>query len=123
MFVDEAFLDKLITSQSKAIRYYLLFAIGLVVLGVVIIVVTLLFSGQLISDAFKALFGIGGAFVSSLSAFQIKEVLDRRERVETFKMIRGRMKHFEKERSEADEAMQKKIDDLLWQVVEKTALG
>ena len=122
MFVTEAFLDQLITNQYRAIRYYLFFAVGLVVLGIVVIVVAFLSSGWLIPEVFKSLFGIGGAFVSSLSAFQVKEMLNRKEKVEVFKMIKNRLSELEEARDSIDETSCKRIDDLLWKVVEKTTL-
>ena len=121
MFVNKAFLDQLITNQYRAIRYYLFFAASLIVLGIVVIVVASWFSGQLIPEAFKGLFGIGGAFVSSLSAFQIKEIIIRREKIAVFKIIKNRLG--EREATDMiDETTSKRIDDLLWQVIEKTAL-
>jgi len=125
MLANENFLDQLITNQQRAIRYYLFFALGLVLLGVVVILVAFVSpawfdqDSKIIPDAFKGLFGIGGAFVSSLSAFQIKEMLNRKEKIQTFKLIQANLKNEKAASSEE----RKRIDNLLWQIVEKTALS
>jgi hypothetical protein len=132
MFANEAFLDKLIASQNRAIRYYASFAACLVIFGVTVIIATFLEAGKLIPQAFSGLFGIGGAFVSSLSAFQIREILTCREKIETFELLKTHLQELEQSfytqfdispaQSSANESARKRIDDLLWHVVEKTAL-
>lgn len=125
MLANENFLDQLITNQQRAIRYYLFFALGLVLLGVVVILVAFVSpawfdpDSKIIPDAFKGLFGIGGAFVSSLSAFQIKEMLNRKEKIQTFRLIQANLKN----KKAASSEERKRIDNLLWQIVEKTALS
>lgn len=123
MFASTSLLDQLISSQQRAIRYYFYFAGGLVALGLAVILGVSLVSGQLLSDAFKTLFGLGGAFVSSLSAFQIKEILSRKDKIQTFETIRARLHDLERSSQAGDDEARKKIDDLLWRVVEKTALS
>ncbi len=71
MAAREAYLDQMIAIQYRALRYYLIFTASLVVLGIPVMATAYLSSGWLIPDAFRSLFGIGGAFVSSLSALQI----------------------------------------------------
>jgi len=125
MFANEPFLDQMIANQQRAIRYYLFFALGLVALGVVIIVIAFLSpawfdpDSKIVPDAFKGLFGIGGAFVSSLSALQVKEMLTRKEKLQTFRLIQTSLKN--KKGASAEE--RKRIEDLMWQIVEKTALS
>ena len=114
MLANENFLDQLITNQQRPIRYYLFFALGLVLLGVVVILVAFVSpawfdpDSKIIPDAFKGLFGIGGAFVSSLRAFQIKEMLKRKEKVQTFRLIQANLKNEKAASSEE----RKRIDNL-----------
>ena len=112
-------LDKLIANQQRAIRYYLFFAVGLICVGLGIMIFAAIISSRILADAFKALFGLGGVFVSSLSAIQIKEILLRKEKMETFELLKVRIKNESKDASEDQE----KIDDLLWRIIEKTALS
>lgn len=123
MFANEVFLDQLIANQHRAMRYYLLFAVGLAVLGIAVMIVAYMSSGWLIPEAFKSLFGIGGAFVSSLSALQVKEILNRKEKVEIYKAIKLRMRALEQARDSADEAAFEQLENLVWEAVKKTALG
>jgi hypothetical protein len=124
MLAKDTFLDQIITNQYRAIRYYKLFAAGLLTIGVVVIIVSILFAGQLISDVFKGLFSIGGAFVSSLSAFQLKEIIARREKVDTLTTIKNLLiQQAIAEDKGMDDDMNNRIDQLIWQVVEKTTIG
>jgi len=123
MLANEAFIDRLIANHHRAVRYHLLFALGLVGIGIAVIIGAILLSGRLIPDAFSGLFGVGGAFTSSLSAFQVKEILARREKAEIFKAIKARLHELDQAQSSMDTKTRKRIDDLLWQIVEKTALG
>jgi hypothetical protein len=122
----ELYLDQLIGNQERAIRYYVFFAVGLASLGIGVMVFAAVISNRILADAFKALFGLGGAFVSSLSAIQIKEILLRREKIGTFELLKSRLDEApgSSEVGEGEEEdIQEKIDDLLWQIVEKTALS
>ncbi|MDO8451892.1 MAG: hypothetical protein Q7S76_03415 [bacterium] len=126
---NDAFLDKLIDNQRRAIRYYVFFALGFVALGVVVIAFAfaspswLGSDSPIIPDTFKGLFGLGGTFVSSLSAFQFKEVLNRKEKIQAFESIKTQMKSLKKSsRSKGDDS-QKRLEELIWKVLEKTALS
>jgi hypothetical protein len=119
MLANDNFLDQLITNQQRVIRYYLVFAPGLILLGVVVSLIAFVSpawfdpDSKIIPDAFKGLFGIGGAFVSSLSAFQIKEMLDHKEKIQTFRPIQANPKNEKAASSEE----RKRIDNLyraLW---------
>jgi hypothetical protein len=123
---NELYLDQLIGNQERAIRYYVFFAVGLACLGIGVMVFAALISSRILADAFKALFGLGGAFVSSLSAIQIKEILLRREKIGTFQLLKSRLDETPEgvdAGEDEDQEIQDKIDELLWQIVEKTALS
>ncbi len=126
---NDAFLEQLIQNQRRAIRYYVLFAVGLVTLGIVVI--TIAFASPLwldpqspiIPDTFKGLFGMGGAFVSSLSAFQVKEILNRKEKIQAFETIKVQMQNLKSTPKSKREDSQKRLEELIWKVLEKTALS
>jgi hypothetical protein len=75
------FLEQLIKSQREAVRYYKVFTLALTILGIIFMAIALTMSAWLdpdsgfISDTFKGLFTLGGAFISSLGAFPLKEFL------------------------------------------------
>jgi hypothetical protein len=123
MYADKNILEQLISNEQRAIRYYLCFSIGLVILGILVILVTLYASGLLVPDAVKVLFAIGGGFISSLSTFQIKELLNCRGKVEILQTLKAQLANLDKTRIEVDDETRKRIDNLVWKVVEKTALG
>lgn len=115
----QTLVDQLIENQHQAIRYYQIFAIGLIALGLTAIVVAWL----AVPDTFKLLTGIGGGFVCSLSTIQFREVLRRREKVGVFEAIQDRLSAIERAPGAVDMDTRRRIDNLLWQVVERTAVG
>ncbi len=123
MFSNAVLLNQMIANQQRAIRYYVFFAVALVGLGVIVIVAAYLLSSSIVPDAFKGLLQIGGVFVSSLSAFQIKEILNRKEKIGIFETIQLRLQELERTPDSAETTVRKQIDDLLWKVIEKTAVG
>jgi hypothetical protein len=115
----QVLVDQLIENQHQAIRYYQIFAFGLIALGLVAIVVAWL----AVPNTFKLLTGIGGGFVCSLSTIQFREILRRREKVGVFEAIQDRLDAIEKGPETTDMDTRRRIDNLLWQVVERTAVG
>lgn len=122
MIPNQLFLGQLIQNEHRAMRVYILFAVSLVFLGVIVIMVASLSSASLIPDALKGLFQIGGAFISSLCTFQVKEILARKEKVEVFQMLTTYINGLEQKREPDDVGDRKRIDELLWQIIEKTTL-
>ncbi|NOT05435.1 MAG: hypothetical protein HOP27_12635 [Anaerolineales bacterium] len=126
---NDAFLEQLIQNQRRAIRYYVLFAAGLVTLGIVVITIAFVSpfwldpKSPIIPDTFKGLFGMGGAFVSSLSAFQVKEILNRKEKIQAFETIKVQMQNLKSTPKSKREDSQKRLEELIWKVLEKTALS
>jgi hypothetical protein len=120
MTTSEDLLDQLIANQQQSMRYYLLFAVGLILLGVVVMSATTILSNLIVADAFKALFGLGGAFVSSLSAFQIKEIVSRKNTIQTLNKCKLIL---HTEGAGADAEALKRVDEMVWKAVEKTILG
>lgn len=122
MFVGESFLDQIINNHRCAIRYYLLFAIGIFALGVAVIITAFLWPEIIIEEGFKTLLTIGGGFVSSLSALQLKEILSRKEKVGVLEKVKMRMQKL-KEGGNVGQTERARIEELLWKIVEKAAMG
>ena len=114
--ITEQDVDYLIDCQRQAIRYYLRFALGLVGAGVVLLVVIFVFFGQALPDVLKSLVGIGCGFVSSLSAFQFKEITPRTQSVKALMLCKTHL-------NSPDEAVRKRYEELAFKSLEKMALG
>ncbi|MCQ3938258.1 MAG: hypothetical protein DPW18_14600 [Chloroflexi bacterium] len=128
-FTSENFLDQLIHNQRRAIRYYVFFVAGLVTLGVIVIALAFLSpawlppGASLLPDVFKGLFGVGGSFVLSLSGFQIKEILNRKEKIQGFETLRGQLKNLKGIPKTEQIRTRKRIEELMWKYIERTALN
>jgi hypothetical protein len=109
-------LDALIASQRRYIRYYVAFALAIVALGAGLVVVITLVFGQALPDTLKSLFGIGCAFISSLSALQVKEVLKSKDKEAMLLLLKKRLQA-------SDAAERQRIEKLVQEAVNKTILG
>ncbi len=117
-----SFVNQLIANQRNAIRHHFLFAIGIVSLGITLIVTSFLVSNWLIADGLKTIFSIGGGLVSSLSGFQLKEILLRKEKIGVFETVKIRLHELEIA-EQSNQAERTRIEELLCKLVEKTAIG
>ena len=114
--VTEEDLDALIASQRRYIRYYIAFALAIVALGILLVLVITLAFGQVLPDTLKSLFGIGCAFISSLSALQVKEVLRCKDKEAMLLLLKRRLQA-------SDAAERQRIEKLVQEAVNKTLLG
>jgi hypothetical protein len=126
---DSIDLDLFILNQRKEIRFYVFFAIGQVILGIIIIIFAFVSPSWLspespiISDTFKGLFGIGGAFVSSLCTLQIKEIPKSRKRIHGLSTV-NELKEALKNQPEAErDDLQEELDKFLWDILRDAALS
>lgn len=110
------YIERFIENQRNAIKFYLIFATTFLVIGIIVILTTLFISNDIINESIKAIIGIGGGFVSSVSAFPIKEIINRKEKIEIFLTIKSIQ-------SKADDSEKNKIEELVWKTIEKIALG
>jgi hypothetical protein len=123
-FTGETFLEKLIRDQRRYILYYLLFTIGLVLLGGAVIAAAFFPPAWFTSvDVAPDVFKIAGAFVSSLGGFQVREILDRKARIQTFLTFKGHLADLKKKPKAERTRVEKQLEDLMWKYIEKAALG
>lgn len=128
-FTSENFLDQLIHNQRRAIRYYIFFVVGLVILGVLVIALAFLSpawlppSTSILPDVFKGLFGVGGSFVLSLSGLQIKDILNRKEKIQGFETLKRQLRDLKESPKAERIRAQKRIEELMWKYIERTALS
>jgi hypothetical protein len=123
MPANDALLDSLIRNQRQAIRYYFAFALAMVALGVSVATVAYFSANWLNSESFKSIFALGGTFISSLSAFPLKEIIARREKLGVLLMIKDERLSLANSVEPADLIGRERIEQLVWQVVEKAAVG
>jgi hypothetical protein len=81
---------------------------------------TFWFSEWLGPEFATVIFGIGGAFVSSLSTFPVREIMNRRDKIEILKIL---LNALGKTVDAANEDEMKRINDLIWQIMKKIAVG
>ncbi len=123
MLVNEVFLNQLIANERRAVRATLFYAGGLVLLGIVVIFLSPILPKSLVPEAAAKLIGVGGGFISSLSAFQIKDILTRRGKIEMLLSLQLRLHEINLTHEPEDEPVNKRIEELIWKIIEKTALG
>ena len=115
MLVNEDIIKNLIANQHRAIRYHSSFALGLIALGVV-----LFLFGSRFAWFHQEVGKLAAGFITTLSAFPIKEILSRKDKIGIFQTIQVRLSMGVG--AEVNDLERQKIDELFWQVVEKTAL-
>ena len=120
--IDESYLDNLIKSQRSAIKYYLIFALGIFILGVIVIIVSLSMPAEQLAEGIKTLLGVGGGFVSSLSGFQVKEIIQRKEKINVFNLIKSQLLPGRNKSLSPDSEEEKRLKEIMWKTLEKTAL-
>lgn len=120
--IEESYLDNLISSQRSAIKYYITFALGIFMLGVAVIIISIVLPKEQMAEGIKTLLSIGGGFVSSLSGFQIKEIIQRKEKIGVFSLIKNQLLINSEQDPDRDPEEAKRLKDLMWKTLEKTAL-
>jgi hypothetical protein len=118
MDINEKILEQLILSNRQAIRYHVMLAVALFVAGLVVVVFTLA-----VGDTPGIVSGIAGAFASSLSSLQVKEIISRREKTNVISTIKSQYQTLGKATNAATKEERKRLIQLMSQIVEKAALG
>lgn len=101
--------------DRNGIRSYFLMSLLCAVMGATVFLsAPLLMNGEGMKDALK----IGGTFVATLGSFPIKEILLRRDRMKTLRMLRVRFETTLS--SSASEAEIESIKSMVLRAIEKT---
>jgi len=82
---NRALLEQLIRIQKRSLNSYLLYTFLIFLLGAFVFVIGRIISSESISNAID----ITSSFVTSLSGFSIKEIIDKRKYLELVKDIRS----------------------------------
>lgn len=118
--VASTLLDQLNLIQLRAIRVYRGFAIGLVLLGMVVAVLGWTLPARMMPASLHSWIGLGGLFIASLSVLQFHEMLNCREKVALLSSIKNTL--VGQLHSPGTTAEDAQIEARAWQVIEKTAV-
>ena len=106
-------LNTLIKNQRTAIRYQQIFACIVLLSGLLIIIFSNLAPHQTAqNETLKLTFGIGGGFISTISAYPINQIINRKERIKTYELLKVKM-------HEMSDMEINKVEALIWTSLEK----
>jgi len=88
----------IVDRDRRSIRWYAAWAAAVIVVGVIIFLGSHVLQG-LSPSHLDLIVKLGGGFIASLSVFPIKEIIERRQRIETLNWLL-----LESEREDADRA-------------------
>jgi hypothetical protein len=111
----DLYIDKIIQTYKSSIRYRVGFAILIVLAGAIIILLNALniFSSP---DELKSIIDISGTLVSSVCAFPIKEIVDRKNQIKLINELSLQHKT-------AEGTDKQKLEELIWKLIEKNVIG
>ena len=108
------YINQIILTYKSSIRIRIVFASLLVILGTLIIIFNALnileFSTQI-----KSLVSVSGTLVSSVCAFPIKEIVDRKNKIKLIELLMIQCQN-------SSNMDKKKIEELIWKFVEKNTI-
>ncbi len=106
-------IDQLILNERSAIRWYLVWFVGIVLIGVALLAVNLT-KGWLTSVGPS----IGNAFVLLLAKPPLSELMKRKDRIGTLNVLKLSVLQVDPESPEAT-----RVKDIVWKTIEKMAGG
>jgi len=111
----DVYIEKIILTYKSSIRFRVGFAGLIIFIGLLIILLNGL---NILSfpDELKSLITISGTLVSSVCAFPIKEIVDRRNRIQLISELSEQYKT-------SSGADKKKLEELIWKFIEKNVVG
>ena len=121
--IDETYINNLINSQQSAIKYYIIFAIGIFTIGIAVLIISLVLPPNVLGEGIKTLLSIGGGFVSSISGLQIKEIIQRKEKIGVYNLMKKQLAANFDKNANTDSEETIRLKEILWKSIEKTALS
>jgi hypothetical protein len=109
------YFEEQIKIQQQAIVSFKRWMMGFVALGLLIVLGVILFNQKLSSLA-SPIIGIGGVFVTSLSAFPYREITPRRSRIASYDLLKRNFEKF----NQLPPDDQQKLKDLAIETVKKS---
>lgn len=117
--------EDLITSQKSAIKIYTLYSIGIFLFGISLLVFanTNLFIQSVQDSTIKIIISTGGTFISALTTFPIKEIINRKDKIATYQVLKRHVIFISEKGDQITEPEKKEIIDLIMEIIKKTSLG
>ena len=111
----DLYIVKIIQTYKSSIRFRIGFALLMVFLGILIILLNAL---NILSfpNELKSVIDISGTLVSSVCAFPIKEIVDRRNQIKLINELSEQHKT-------ASGKEKQKLEELIWKLIEKNVVG
>ncbi len=122
MAYDVPELDRFIARDQRAIKVYVIFGACIVLLGVGVVVASFLISSDAEQGVQSFLLKLGGGFIATLSAFPLKEYLERRDRIDGVLAVKERWQVLVNSQ-EPPEAELNHLQQIMIKLYEKAALG
>lgn len=107
MALSKSILDTLIQNQRDAVNRHSLYSLSVILMGVLILVSSNLLIANNITDTVKVILNVGGAFVSTVSAYPINQVILRKEKLSIFQTFKANFNNMSPEEV-------KKVEELIW---------
>lgn len=117
--IELRFIDRIISTQGKSITLRLIYACSIFSIGISIVALTYL---PEFGDSLKGIANIGSALVISITAWPIKEIIDKRSSLRMFKDLKTDIISLQEDQQNYTHEMDK-MKNIVWQAVEKLALG
>jgi hypothetical protein len=119
LLIQKEDIESLISGQKAAVRMYCYFAVAVFGAGILL----LIFGTNLAqTDTVKTIFNIGGAFISTLTAFPVKEIINRRDKINTYNILKRHVILITEKGDEVGNEEKKQIMDLIMEVIKNNAL-
>jgi hypothetical protein len=117
--IELRYIDRIISCQQKSVSWRLIYASTIFSFGLLILITTYITG---FSESLGIIANIGSALVISITAWPIKEIIDRKSSLRMFKELRTDIVSLQED--EYDNSLEmEKIKNIVWQAVEKLALG
>ena len=111
----DLYIQQIIQTYKSSIRFRIGFAVLIIFTGLIIILLNS-FDILAFPNEMKSLVSVSGTLISSVCAFPIKEIVDRRNRIKLISELSEQHKI-------SEGADKKKLEDLIWKFIEKNVLG
>ena len=112
------FLGQAIASQRAALRFHLVLASGVIILGLATILIAQKQASSLVPENFKWLLQLGGGFVSTLSTFPLKEIFSRRDRIAALSFLEQEFTRLTAAPVPDNQQMER-LEQRFWQFIDK----
>jgi hypothetical protein len=111
--------DRLMWRDRRALRIYLAYSGFVILLGGLLVILS--FAAPSKSPSGSFLMRMGGDFIAAVSAFPLKEYLERYDRLNGMRLLK--QKWDETSNSPDPSSEQARIREIVWNVYEKGAVG